>query len=831
MNIVDALVVTLGLDSSGFDQGQKKASDDLGRMSQDAHRAQQSFDSMGNSMSASGRAMQNSMAGLPVLLHEIYGAIVRMTEQVTGVEQMTLSLEDFNGLAEQASKDAREAAGAMGEMGDAANGAAGSINDAGGSIDSAAEKTRRLGEAGSKLGKEFGRSGDQMARSLRGVANEMLGVLALSKGGSFLSGQVVDSVNSQAEVGRQSVNLGMSPRDLKAWESVSELYGGSADEARQTIGGIRQSVYDNIYKGAEVPQWARMLNIQLDNGNGGMRDMEGIIADIFDGLKNLSPDDQSYVSQQLVGLSPSFANMAHKGGANLHGELAAARERSGLTDEGVKNAQEFQRQSIEALQGLEGAWNKFIGENAPALTQALAGITNEFAKFGKEISDSLEDFSNFKNKHASGASPVDQAGDYLGVQIIKVLTGKDDDAAAETVKWMNELYSGKKQAPDGVLYDPSELEGGPTDDRWKDLNYFKRNSLESRIQERDAGGEPSPWKGNPELRAYDEAIWAEHQKRLDWEKKQTELIEKNGYKAVYPSLPEGSQIKTGRLSNHVPIGSFSTQRASETPENPNLLKDMGPVRYEGAQSVDDVAQRILFKESRGRRYDQNGNIKVNKTSGATGEYQILPSTAHDPTLWKRYRVKPARDDSPDEYARVARDLIAAYHRKYNGDSQKIMSAYNAGDGATDSAIAKWGAEWRKHMPGETRGYMDFDPSQKNFGGYPAERLAKQPSREEQQAVAGMQKVMEGVRDAQSMMGKGQHPQSVVSPQLQAQTSPAMSPGVQQAMSNDNRTITSTTATHIDNVNVHVPGGNSKEIAGGIGSALQRHPLINGANYA
>ena len=813
MNIVDALVVTLGLDSSGFDRGQKNASDNLGRMSSDAKRSQQSFDKMASSMAASSNAMQNSMAGLPVLLHEIYGAIVRMTEQVTGVKQMTLSLEDFNGLAEQAAKDAREAAGAMGEMGDAANDAADNINDAGGSIDDVSEKTRRLGEAGSKMGKAFGRSGDQMARSLRGVANELLGVLALSKGGGFLGGQVVDSITSQADVGRQSVNLGMNPRDLKAWESVSELYGGSADEARQTIGGIRQSVYDNIYKGAEVPQWARMLNIRLDNGHRGMRDMEGIMADIFDGLKNLSPDDQSYVSQQLIGLSPSFANMSHGGGDNLHHELAAARDRSGLTDEGVKNAQAFQRQSIEALQGLEGAWNKFIGENAPALTQALVGITNEFSKFGKEISDSLEDFNKFKNKYASNASAVDQAGDYLGLQIIKAVTGKNDEEAAAINKRLNEMYSGKNQAPDGILYDPSELEGGPDDSKYKDLHFWQKSSLESKIQTRDAGKIPYDWKGNDELRAYDEAIWAEHQKRLDWEKKQTELIEKNGYRSVYPARPEESQIKTGQSSPHLPsgvatFGKFGSSTSTTLPQS---------------SAFDAMRARIIKQESGGQDYwqydDPKGRWKkgdpVRSEVGALYSRQVMPATANAPG----FGILPARDNSPEEYNRVGDELMRVLFNRYNGDIDKAMAAYHSGYAFVDRLVAKAdksGGDWRTGLGPKGRDYIGY----------------KQPSREEQRAVAGMQKVMEGVRDAQSMMGKGQQqPTPAVSPQLRAQTSPAMSPGVQQAMSNDNRTITSTTATHIDNVNVHVPGGNSKEIAGGIGSALQRHPLINGANYA
>ena len=813
MNVVDALVVTLGLDSSGFDRGQKSASDNLGRMSSDAKRTQQSFDSMASSMTASSNAMRNSMAGLPVLLHEIYGAIVRMTEQITGVKQMTLSLEDFNGLAEQAAKEAREAADAIDDLGESARNAADNINDAGNSLDDASEKTQRLSEEGKKLGREFSRSGDQMARSLRGVANELISVFALSKGGSFLGGKVVDSIQGQADTGRKAANMGLSANELKTQEWLIQRQGGSSEEARQSLGNFYGAL-TAAQNSPEIPDWLQFLRsrgVQLVDEKGGFTKPDKLLEDMADAFDSAELDQKTrkFFMQQM-GFSDSYATLVGKGSGYIRQQTSEIEGQTGLTPEGVKNTQEFQRQSIEALQGLEGAWNKFIGENAPALTQALTGITNEFSKFGKEISDSLEDFNKFKKKYVSNASAVDQVGDYLGLQIIKAVTGKSDEEAAATNKWLNETYSGKKQAPDGILYDPSELEGGPDDSRWNSLWYFQKSSLESRIQTRDAGEVPWSWQGDQEQRTHDEAVWAEHQKRLEWEKKQTELIEKNGYKAVYPDPSTPTSFEQKVLPS--PDRLFNSPSSS-----PVALSNAG------SSELEKMKARIIRQESGGDDYRQSDDKKgrwkkgdpMRSEVGALYSRQVMPATANSPG----FGILAARDNSPEEYNRVGDELMKALYNYYGGNTDKAMAAYHSGFGFVDKLVAKAaksGGDWREGLGPKGRDYIGYKPI----------------SKEEQRAVAGMQKLMQSISEAQSMRSSNQQqPFLDVPPQIRAQTSPAMSPGVQQAMGNDNRTITSTATTHIDNVNVHVPGGNPKEIAGSIGSALQRHPLINGANYA
>ncbi len=99
------------------------------------------------------------------------------------------------------------------------------------------------------------------------------------------------------------------------------------------------------------------------------------------------------------------------------------------------------------------------------------------------------------------------------------------------------------------------------------------------------------------------------------------------------------------------------------------------------------------------RYE-NGKLIVSP-KGATGRMQVMPLTNTDPG----FGVRPAKDDSDEERARVGRDYLGAMLKRYGGDPAKAWAAYNAGPGRLDDAIKAHGVDWLDHMPAETQGYV------------------------------------------------------------------------------------------------------------------------------
>jgi hypothetical protein len=107
--------------------------------------------------------------------------------------------------------------------------------------------------------------------------------------------------------------------------------------------------------------------------------------------------------------------------------------------------------------------------------------------------------------------------------------------------------------------------------------------------------------------------------------------------------------------------------------------------------------------------DKSGN-SLTSPKGAKGEMQVMPGTSADPG----FGVAPAKDNSPEELARVGRDYLGAMTARYS-DPVLILAAYNAGPGQVDKWIAKYGdpragnissADWAAKIPfSETSKYV------------------------------------------------------------------------------------------------------------------------------
>lgn len=114
---------------------------------------------------------------------------------------------------------------------------------------------------------------------------------------------------------------------------------------------------------------------------------------------------------------------------------------------------------------------------------------------------------------------------------------------------------------------------------------------------------------------------------------------------------------------------------------------------------------VEHMESHGQRFDADGNLLQGPVTAtgerAQGEMQVMSKTARDPG----FGVTPAKDDSPEELARVGRDYATALEQHYDGDQAKAFAAYNWGPGHMDALLKAHPDDWQAHLPDETQRYV------------------------------------------------------------------------------------------------------------------------------
>jgi hypothetical protein len=98
-----------------------------------------------------------------------------------------------------------------------------------------------------------------------------------------------------------------------------------------------------------------------------------------------------------------------------------------------------------------------------------------------------------------------------------------------------------------------------------------------------------------------------------------------------------------------------------------------------------------------------GTLAKPKTSpkGAMGVMQVMPATARKPG----FGIRPWNGKTQADLARVGRQYAAALNNKYKGDTAKVLAAYNGGPGRVDGLVKRFGDDWLRHMPKESRNYV------------------------------------------------------------------------------------------------------------------------------
>jgi soluble lytic murein transglycosylase-like protein len=208
------------------------------------------------------------------------------------------------------------------------------------------------------------------------------------------------------------------------------------------------------------------------------------------------------------------------------------------------------------------------------------------------------------------------------------------------------------------------------------------------------------------------ALAAELRKsQLDRENEFWKPIKTEDGSIIIPALVPGFQMpgqapQTPTPAPQAPGGGVDMRTASAAPnppkvhalqEVPAMFRDTINTHAERTGLPPELLGQVFMTES-GARPDVVSGQTVS-SAGAQGPMQVMPGTQRAPG----FGVVPAKDGSPEENFRVGSDYLAAMNKKYGGNVQHALMAYNWGPGNVDAWL-KSGADPAK-VPAETRNYV------------------------------------------------------------------------------------------------------------------------------
>jgi hypothetical protein len=159
-----------------------------------------------------------------------------------------------------------------------------------------------------------------------------------------------------------------------------------------------------------------------------------------------------------------------------------------------------------------------------------------------------------------------------------------------------------------------------------------------------------------------------------------------------------AQMITKRYGQHLLPNDLTNLQAKIGDSYAANLSQSDPQTLFDMTKSEPIEHAIRTQESGGRDFGEDGKPLVSSDGKSMFAMQVTHDTANNPG----FGIAPAKEQTPEEYNRIGRELIGKYRDKYQGDPVKIAAAYNAGASAVDEAIAQGGDNWQQFIPASTR---------------------------------------------------------------------------------------------------------------------------------
>lgn len=142
------------------------------------------------------------------------------------------------------------------------------------------------------------------------------------------------------------------------------------------------------------------------------------------------------------------------------------------------------------------------------------------------------------------------------------------------------------------------------------------------------------------------------------------------------------------------------------PEDQAQAEGDSPYTAQLQAVYDNENPELLDLVDRVEQQESGGDQSAVSPAGAVGVMQVMPDTAPEAAKLAGVRWDPQAYRTDANYNRLLGiAYLSEMLRRYDGDVEKALAAYNAGPGSLESAMAEHGDNWLAALPGETQDYV------------------------------------------------------------------------------------------------------------------------------
>ncbi|WP_368937583.1 hypothetical protein [Proteus terrae] len=265
----------------------------------------------------------------------------------TVVESLIVSLKLDN---TEFGRAVRESIDANNNLADSVDRVNDSSNDASINIKVYTEETKKSSDETERAKKQ----NDNFEKTINNVVKALSGLFTTIFASTGLQKLVDETSKTNDQLYFLSKNLGMNATDIKRWQNMAEMTGGSADGMAASLSGLSQSLWNLVTTGdASILPWFNALNVDVVNSGGQIRDLNDILLDVSDSLSKMSRP-QAYNIAKNMGFDDGTINLLLEGRQAMQQMLETQKNIVISSEEELKLSRQLNQQNALVSKQWEG---------------------------------------------------------------------------------------------------------------------------------------------------------------------------------------------------------------------------------------------------------------------------------------------------------------------------------------------------------------------------------------------------------------------------------------------------------------------------------------------